>query len=70
MMATLLPALVLAVAVLPAFNTQGLDYTTPTPLVWSVSEYPDPIWEFTRCGRHNKSSVCDPNGLMSQLEGE
>ncbi|XP_041354103.1 uncharacterized protein LOC121371922 [Gigantopelta aegis] len=61
---------VLLVSVLPVVDTQELDYTTPNPSVWSFADYPDPIWDHARCGRDNRSSVCDPNGLITTLEAD
>ncbi|XP_076444444.1 uncharacterized protein LOC143282663 isoform X2 [Babylonia areolata] len=40
--------------------------------IWSVQGYPDPFSydTYTKCGRQNRSNICDPNKLMSKEQAD
>ena len=37
---------------------------------WTATEYPNPQTDEFSCNRAKKSSVCDPEVLLSSVEGE
>ena len=37
---------------------------------WTANEYPNPQTDAISCNRKNKSSVCDPEVLLSTVDGE
>ena len=41
-----------------------------TGLGWTANEYPNPQTDAFSCNRSEKSSVCDPEVLLSSDEGE
>lgn len=56
----------------PLASGQRSRYRDGIPREWSVFEYPDPHSlnqdQQRLCGRYNVSSVCDPNGLISETD--
>ena len=39
------------------------------PVEWEAETYPNPMTEPVKCGRRTMSKVCDPNGLISDMDG-
>lgn len=52
--------------IVPAVMSQQRDRNSKRVFQWNVHQYPDPFSydTYSRCGRHNKSNICDPNNLI------
>ncbi|XP_055955115.1 uncharacterized protein LOC126812157 [Patella vulgata] len=58
---------VVLVLVITSIPAQQQDYL---PTVWNFNQYPDPATDYLKCGRRMKSSVCDPNGIITKSKAD
>ncbi|KAL8566300.1 hypothetical protein ACOMHN_028957 [Nucella lapillus] len=56
----------------PAVLSQQRSRSDKPVFQWSVHDYPDPFSydTYSRCGRYNKSNICDPNNLIPREKSD
>lgn len=46
------------------------EYQVVNKTEWSKDDFPNPQINFTECGMCNKSSICDPNNILTANESK